>query len=214
MRIEDAHSELDSDKFGTLKAQPSEAVRIRPPSGRVKFTGFVRNLSMGSILRRVDPSSKRMSSVDKLAILQNDDVRANYEYASSKLTDLMIGMEYVITSGFRTKAENIDKGGQSTSDHLIGLAFDVAFGDYDATKSAFATIVSRTMTMKCVRQIIFENVRGTTRGYHIHIGFYPPGEEGAVQSAMWYSRKANRGFVQISSINEIPSKGDFEDGSA
>lgn len=212
MRIDDTHN--GEVKFSRITSSGAAHERLRPPVGEVPFVGFTRNLSMGSLLRRVNPQSPRMTTVAKLAILQNEEIRENYDYCMAQLPDLLLLMNYTITSGFRTQADNTYSKGSSNSDHLIALAFDISFGDYDTTKAAVAAILDRAKNMRCVRQVIFENVRGTTHGYHVHIGFYPPKEKGEVQSLMWYSKKTRQKFVAINNINEIPAKGEFEENGS
>jgi len=139
-------------------------------------------------------------------------VRANLD--ASLATLALITKGGVVTSSYRPPSDAYGAS-ERGSDHTKGLAVDVSFGDYSATKSALGGILLRGAALKRVRQVIFENVRGTSAGYHIHIGFWGPEEKGEIQSLLWYSRKeATResgvGYTPLTSAADLPGREVFE----
>jgi hypothetical protein len=185
--------------------------RVAPPRGSVAYTGRTLNMNMASIGRRVNPLLKGITNLDHLDLITDEEARMNLE--STKARFLELGVPGTITSSYRSTARNrATPYASDTSDHHRGLALDVAYGNYEETKRAFGKIVVSNSSRKYIRQIIFENVRGTERGYHIHIGFYRPGVTGEILSSLWFSAKEGKyRDVEAASSNNIPSKERFED---
>jgi hypothetical protein len=200
------------DSFAKPKLVPIPTAlnRVAPPKGSVPYTGRTLNMSMASIGRRINPLPKGVSNLDHLDLITNEEARTNLE--STKARFLELGVPGTITSSYRSATRN--KGvpyASDTSDHQKGLALDVAYGGYEDTKRAFDKIVAANSTRKYIRQIIFENVRGDERGYHIHLGFYGPGVNGEILSALWFSAKEGKyRRVDAALSRNIPDKGRFE----
>jgi len=185
--------------------------RVAPPRGMITYVGRVMNMGMASIGRRINPLLKGVSNLDHLALITDEEVRANLESTETRFSEL--GVPGIVTSSYRSVAKNkTTLYASSTSDHPKGLALDVAYGNYAETKQAFDKIVAANSGKKYIRQIIFENVRGTERGYHIHLGFYGPGNTGEILSSRWFSAKEG-GYRHVDAANSknIPGKERFED---
>lgn len=185
--------------------------RVAPPRGSVAYTGRILNMSMASIGRRVNPLLKGVTNLDHLDLITDEEARANLESTKARFLELRV--PGIITSSYRSAARSKTiPHASDTSDHHKGLALDVAYGNYEETKRAFEKIVTSNSSKKYIRQIIFENVRGTERGYHIHIGFYRPGVTGEILSSLWFSAKEGKyRHVDAASSTNIPSKERFED---
>jgi hypothetical protein len=194
-----------------LVPSPTTLHRIAPPKGSIPYTGRTLDMSMASIGRRINPLPKGVSNLDHLDLITNEEARTNLE--STKARFLELGVPGTITSSYRSAARNKETPYASdTSDHQKGLALDVAYGDYEDTKRAFDKIVAANSTKKYIRQIIFENVRGNERGYHIHLGFYKPGVNGEILSSLWFSAKEGKyRHVDAALSKNIPNRGRFED---
>jgi hypothetical protein len=154
-----------------------------------------------------------------MALASDGEAQLNLD--STLLRYERLDVKGVITSSFRSSGADYAAGGSGEGDHTKGLALDVSYGTYSDTLSAFKRLVTEAAKPEnlSVRQIIFENVRGTPRGYHIHIGFYPPDLNGHIISKLWFSkedyakRKNVEGAPKYHSITDkagIPPKEVFE----
>lgn len=198
---------------GTPRLIPGSTVlsRVAPPRGAVAYVGRVLNMSMANIGRRINPLLKGVSNLDHLALITDEEVRTNLESTEARFSEL--GVPGVVTESYRSMARNKRTPYASdTSDHPKGLALDVAYGNYEETKNAFDKIVAANSSKRYIRQIIFENVRGTERGYHIHLGFYGPGSTGEILSSLWFSAKEGKyRHMDAAASKNIPDKERFED---
>lgn len=194
-----------------LIPSPTVLNRVAPPRGSIPYTGQILNMSMASIGRRINPLLKGVSNLDHLDLITDEEARINLE--STKARFLELGVPGIVTSSYRSAARNrATPYASDISDHQKGLALDVAYGDYEETKKAFDKIVAANSNKKYIRQIIFENVRGTERGYHIHIGFYKSGINGEILSSLWFSAKEGKYRHMDAALSKnIPSKERFED---
>jgi hypothetical protein len=124
-----------------------------------------------------------------MALASDGEAQINLDSTLSRYNAL--GVTGVITSSFRSSGTDYAVGGSGEGDHTRGLALDVSYGNYADTREAFNKLIAAASVLgqEFIRQIIFENVRGTPRGYHIHIGFYPPEVNGKIISKLWFSKK-------------------------
>jgi hypothetical protein len=164
-------------------------VRLAPPEGTVKYAGIPRDLSKTNIGGRINTSVSVIDATDRLSLAFDNQARINLDATMERYA--VLGIEGIVTSSYRSASSDYAAGGSGEGDHTRGLALDVAYGDYAQTLKAFNDILSKAKLgeFNFIRQIIFENVRATPRGYHVHIGFYPAGERGPVNSKLWFSAK-------------------------
>lgn len=198
---------LPESDIPVLRPGMNNTQRVAPPEGRVAYRGKVLDMTMASLGRRINTNVAGVGNIEQLGVINNTEVRENLDSTFNRYGEL--GIKGVVTSSYRTVAGNYAVGGVQRSDHPRGLALDVAYGDYESTKAAFLKLLSANTNKGYIRQIIFENVRGTSKGYHIHIGFYEPGETGKVQSTLYFTLGSEK-FQVLKSVADIPSKEKFE----
>jgi hypothetical protein len=201
----------NNSDYPRLVPSPTTLSRVAPPKGSVAYIGRTLNMNMASIGRRINPLMKGVSNLDHLNLITDEEARTNLESTEARFLEL--GVPGTITSSYRSATRNrATPYASDTSDHQKGLALDVAYGNYEETKKAFDKIVAANSSRKYIRQIIFENVRGGDRGYHIHLGFYKPGVNGEILSSLWFSAKEGRyRHIDAAMSKNIPAKERFED---
>jgi hypothetical protein len=174
---------------------------------------------MTTLTGKLNPLIKGISNLEGLAILNNGVIKENLDSTLARYAEL--DSNGIVTSSYRSPARNKAVGGKESGDHPKGLAVDAAYGNYDDTKKAIAKIIEKTKKLQTVRQLIFENVRGTERGYHIHMGFYAPGKTGPIQSLSWHTpgpdsasttkkKEYSQKYTAFATINDLPAKEGFE----
>jgi len=120
----------------------------------------------------------RVSRLKELLLMSDSDIRANLRATMNEFelfdnAAKAAGYFGTITETLRDPNSKPPEGSR-VSDHYKGLAVDVSYSTYAKTKEVFAMFADLASKRGTVRQLIFENVRTTPMGYHIHIGFYPP----------------------------------------
>lgn len=197
------------EHFTLIEGTQNAVLRIAPPEGSIKYEGKSRDMSMAFLKYGSDFQSQGAVAVEQLAVIGDDVLGMNLNSTLTRYGEL--GVYGVITSSFRTAAGNYAAGGVEGSDHTRGLALDVAYGNYYNTRISFTKIINANSDKKFIRQIIFENIRGTSNGYHIHIGFYVPSKTGPIESTLWLSKIKGNKYNTLRSATMIPRKEVFED---
>jgi hypothetical protein len=189
----------------------NNCVRLRPPPGTVAPRGKMVNLASLYEENKLQKFVRGVTALDSIRLTNDTEARVNLASTLDRFEVLNGNMPHVITSSYRPPSYNVEVGGVRGSDHEKGLALDVAYGDYAATLNAMKALLAANAEKRYIRQLIFENVRGTARGYHLHIGFYTGDRSGEVKTLLWYSKLAPKlGYVKIATVNDLPGKERFE----